>query len=166
MWVYLLVLPSKNHYSVLIFLCFYCFVTFLTGYISVCKLATLRSFCGSRSQMLIVAHALPVGLAIWKLAKMHVQNRGAKKLRNPQLCFVSSWHATRPGQLTCHTYSLLYYIVTTSDVSVANKTTLLCMLVWCGIHADLSFTAFMQSLHRTFCPTQWILSHSSPVMNY
>ena len=31
---------------------FYCFVTCLTGYISVCKLATLRSFCGSRSLML------------------------------------------------------------------------------------------------------------------
>ena len=30
---------------------FYCFVTCLTGYISVCNLATLRSFCGSRSQI-------------------------------------------------------------------------------------------------------------------
>ena len=29
---------------------FYCSVTGLTGYISVYKLATLRSFCGSRSQ--------------------------------------------------------------------------------------------------------------------
>ena len=30
---------------------FYCSVTYLTGYISVHKLATLRSFCGSRSHM-------------------------------------------------------------------------------------------------------------------
>ena len=30
---------------------FYCFVACLTGYISVCNLATLRSFCGSRSHI-------------------------------------------------------------------------------------------------------------------
>ena len=30
---------------------FYCFVTSLTSYISVCKLVTLHSFCGSRSHI-------------------------------------------------------------------------------------------------------------------
>ena len=43
--------PAKINILCWFFFVFYCFVTCWTGYISVCKLATLRSFCGSRSHM-------------------------------------------------------------------------------------------------------------------
>ena len=51
---------------------FYCFVAFLAGYISACKLATLRSFCGSSSQLLVAScgenRALPENdLLFWVL---------------------------------------------------------------------------------------------------
>ena len=43
----------------------------------------------------------------------------SKKLRNLRL--VSSWHATRPAQLTCPTHPLVCCALTTSGVSVATR---------------------------------------------
>ena len=43
--------PGKVDILFWFFFVFYCFLTCLTSYISVCQLATLRSFCGSRSHM-------------------------------------------------------------------------------------------------------------------
>ena len=44
---------------------FYCFVTCLTGYFSGCNLATLRSFCGSRSHMCLLFELLLQILVKW-----------------------------------------------------------------------------------------------------
>ena len=50
MWV--LFWPSKINILGRFSFVFYCFVAFLAGYISACKLATLHSFCGSRSHII------------------------------------------------------------------------------------------------------------------
>ena len=52
--------PAKINILCWLFFVFYCSVTWLTGYISVYKLATLRSFCGSRSHIYIKYNHIPV----------------------------------------------------------------------------------------------------------
>ena len=41
---------------------FYCFVTCFTGYISVCNLATLHSFCGSRSHIKVCSGQILISI--------------------------------------------------------------------------------------------------------
>ena len=58
----------------------------------------------------MVAHLLPVGLAIWRLAKMHVQKVEQNVTESITLSHFR-WQVT--PRLTCHTHPLLYYTMTT-----------------------------------------------------
>ena len=106
MWVQLIVLSSKNQYFVLIFICFYCSVACVTGYISAYELVTLSSFCGRRSHIFST-----------------LNNINHAILQKPPSLKYYLWHGNRTcGYNTCTMYHFTQIMLDTSIFPVYHQT--------------------------------------------